>query len=60
MLRLPCGGGHDDTPNHGALRMTLSITRTFPITPHVTSLIDGHSVALKPKGYDLEIVNPTS
>jgi acyl-CoA reductase-like NAD-dependent aldehyde dehydrogenase len=53
-------GGHDDTPYHGAPRMTLSITRTFPIAPHVTSLIDGQSVALKPKGYDLEVVNPTS
>jgi len=40
--------------------MTLSITRSFPIAPLVTSLIDGESVAPKPKGFDIEVVNPTT
>lgn len=40
--------------------MTLSFTRPFPISPLVTSLIDGESVALQPRGFDLEVVNPTT
>lgn len=40
--------------------MTLSITRQFSINPLVTSLIDGESVTPKPKGFDIEVVNPTT
>ena len=38
----------------------LSITRTFPIVPQVTSLIDGKHVAPRTTGEDLEIVNPAT
>ena len=38
----------------------LSITRTFPIVPQVTSLIDGKHVAPRATGEDLEIVNPAT
>ncbi len=40
--------------------MTLSITRKFPITPLVTSLIDGESVTPSARGFDIEVVNPTT
>lgn len=40
--------------------MTISISRDFPVNPHVTSLIDGLSVAPRSSGIDLEILNPTT
>lgn len=40
--------------------MTISISRDFPVNPHVTSLIDGQSVAPRSSGTDLEILNPTT
>lgn len=38
----------------------LAITRSFPIVPQVTSLIDGKPVAPRATGEDLEIVNPAT
>jgi acyl-CoA reductase-like NAD-dependent aldehyde dehydrogenase len=40
--------------------VTLDIKRNFPVNPHVTSLIDGESIAAKPGGHDIEVVNPTT
>lgn len=40
--------------------VTLDINRNFPVNPHVTSLIDGESIAAKPGGHDIEVVNPTT
>jgi acyl-CoA reductase-like NAD-dependent aldehyde dehydrogenase len=38
----------------------VTINRRFPVNPHVTSLIDGESVAPKSGGEDIAIVNPTT
>ncbi|MBM4216643.1 MAG: aldehyde dehydrogenase family protein, partial [Gammaproteobacteria bacterium] len=40
--------------------MTLTLTRSFPVSSLVTSLIDGEPVVPKPKGVDIEVVNPTT
>ncbi|MFZ9477643.1 MAG: aldehyde dehydrogenase [Gammaproteobacteria bacterium] len=40
--------------------MTVTISRTFPVNPHVTSLIDGESVPLRTTGEDIAVVNPTT
>jgi acyl-CoA reductase-like NAD-dependent aldehyde dehydrogenase len=40
--------------------MTLTITRQFPVTPLVSSLIDGESVPPKATGFDIDVVNPTT
>ncbi|MFM7395538.1 MAG: aldehyde dehydrogenase [Gammaproteobacteria bacterium] len=40
--------------------MTLSITRTFPVSSLVTSLIDGESVPPKSGGFHIDVVNPTT
>ena len=40
--------------------MSVTITRDFPVNPHVTSLIDGEAVAAKSGGHDIEVVNPTT
>ena len=38
----------------------LAITRSFPIVPQVTSLIDGKHVAPRATGEEIEIVNPAT
>jgi acyl-CoA reductase-like NAD-dependent aldehyde dehydrogenase len=38
----------------------ITITRTFPVNAHVTSLIDGQSVAPRDGGQDIPIINPTT
>ncbi len=40
--------------------MTVTISRNFPVNPHVTSLIDGESVPLRATGEDIAVVNPTT
>lgn len=40
--------------------MSLLINREFTVNPHVTSLIDGESVAPQRTGFDLEVINPTT
>jgi acyl-CoA reductase-like NAD-dependent aldehyde dehydrogenase len=37
-----------------------TITRTFPVNAHVTSLIDGEPVPLRAAGEDIAIINPTT
>jgi acyl-CoA reductase-like NAD-dependent aldehyde dehydrogenase len=37
-----------------------TISREFPLNPHVTSLIDGESVKAKSGGEDFPVVNPTN
>ncbi len=38
----------------------VTITRSFPVNPHVTSIIDGESVAPAARGEDIPVVNPTT
>ena len=40
--------------------MSVTITRDFPVNPHVTSLIDGEAVTAKSDGHDIEVVNPNT
>lgn len=40
--------------------MSRSITPPYPVNPHVTSVIDGHSVAPLSGGFDLPVINPTT
>ena len=40
--------------------MSVLINREFAVNPHVTSLIDGESVAPHREGLDLEVINPTT
>ncbi|MBM4191805.1 MAG: aldehyde dehydrogenase [Gammaproteobacteria bacterium] len=40
--------------------MTLSFTRTFPVSPRVTSLIDGESVPPKSNGFQIDVINPAT
>jgi acyl-CoA reductase-like NAD-dependent aldehyde dehydrogenase len=37
-----------------------TITRTFPVNAHVTSLIDGEPVPLRAAGEDIAVINPTT
>jgi acyl-CoA reductase-like NAD-dependent aldehyde dehydrogenase len=39
--------------------MSVSLSRSFPLNQHVTSIIDGESVVAKREGFDIEVVNPT-
>ena len=38
----------------------IAITRSFAVNPHVTSLVDGESVAARAGGHDIAVVNPTN
>lgn len=40
--------------------MSVLIKREFAVNLHVTSVIDGESVALEREGFDLDVINPTT
>ena len=40
--------------------MTLSITREYPLNPHVTSFIEGRPVDARASGFDIDVINPTN